>query len=492
MTQYTILKKTGTHADALAAIGAADLLGHLDPRIVELQDRFVIEPRRGLLPADLDDVDPGYEPIDRSSAVNDRMATILSRMKAFGGPNRLIERFSKMPRQLWAQRVWECLHGRPDFVFSAPLVQLFHPECCRGYSLLKPTGTNRGDKTKDRWAEPFLEWLRFRGYFAATAGWFADGDLRLYTPIPAITGYRGLASVMKDLRTLKLGGSSVKIDCRAILALTRILIETARIYQRPRESVRGMHVAHYKDMGQAHTLIAMEQLALPDWFELRTSAQAARWLETIEAHDTVLRRLNDTHSDEFALLKQYRMTLQWQTSDSIPVVIEFLAGYAALLFKRRSLDEWLLPQFSETNVAPILRRESSVRTSLRNPGFLAVAAALRVSTLGAQSARHNGRVDHREIRYALFSDLLRANQRDLPRRVSDFVESFNAESSRRHKMGLPAARITQQELDACLSAMEHLPRRVAAAALLCSIAGWRRVRAREAAAENAALEAIPA
>jgi len=44
-------------------------------------------------------------------------------------------------------------------------------------------------------------------------------------------------------------------------------------------------------MGQAHTLMTMEQLALPDWFDLNAAQQGQRWLQTIEEQDVVLRRL---------------------------------------------------------------------------------------------------------------------------------------------------------------------------------------------------------
>jgi hypothetical protein len=43
--------------------------------------------------------------------------------------------------------------------------------------------------------------------------------------------------------------------------------------------------------GADATVMAMDQLAIPDWFELRTSQQAQWWLQTLEEHDTVLRRL---------------------------------------------------------------------------------------------------------------------------------------------------------------------------------------------------------
>ena len=46
---YSVVKETGTHADALAAVGAADMLRQLDPRIVAFEDRFEIQFPRGLM-----------------------------------------------------------------------------------------------------------------------------------------------------------------------------------------------------------------------------------------------------------------------------------------------------------------------------------------------------------------------------------------------------------------------------------------------------------
>src|SRR5579863_908221 len=114
------------------------------------------------------------------------------------------------------------------------------------------------------------------------------------------------------------------------------------------------------------------------------------------------------HSDEFALLKQYRRTLQAQWKESIGEFVEFLMGYAMLLFKRRSQDHWILPRLSIRGVGLILKRDPDLRITLRNPGFLAVAAALRSSTFAAQAARHNGKPNPREVRYGLLNEVRRA------------------------------------------------------------------------------------
>src|ERR1700721_386975 len=169
MDRYTVFKQTGTHADVLAAIGAADVLRTLEPRIVEFEDRFEVQLQRRLRPSDLDAVDPGFSYLlrpnktaphlpperivqthavqtdaaagqqavmDGATAVEHRMYSILGRMKAHGGPNQLISRFAKMRREAWEAKIWECLHGSPDFVFPAPLVQLFNPHSPKGYAFL--------------------------------------------------------------------------------------------------------------------------------------------------------------------------------------------------------------------------------------------------------------------------------------------------------------------------------------------------------------------
>ena len=499
MDRYSVFKQTGTHADVLAAVGAADVLRHLDPRIVELEDRFEIQLRRPLLPSDLNAVDPGFSyllrpkkappslPPERivqthadeaagipcATVADNRMYSILGRLKAYGGPNQLISRFARMNRDAWETKIWECFHGSQDFIFTSALVQLFNPHAAKGYALLKPTGTNRNDKTKDRWAEPFREWLRFRGYFEGSAGWFTSGDLRLFCPIPADLSHAQFSAMIAAFRDLRMGGTAVKMDCRAVLALTRLLIETSDSYRRPRQKLRGVWVTHYKDMGQAHTLMGMEQLALPDWFELRSADQAQMWLQTLEEHDAVLRRLTDSHSDEFALLKQYRRTFQTRWEESTREFVEFLASYGALLFKRRAQDHWLLPQFTMAGVVPILRRDPDFRVMLRNPGFLAIAAAIRSATVGAQAARRNGRADHREVRYGLISNIGRSGlmgKNELAAMISSFVFSFNAEGTRRRAMGLASSQIQSREMEAFAAQLARFPSEKSPASLLCGFA----------------------
>jgi len=374
-----------------------------------------------------------------------------------------------MSQEEWTRSVWSAFQGQREFLSSPPLVQLFNPQSANGYALLKPSGTRRRDKTKNRWAEPFHEWLRFRGYFGGCAGWF-DHDLRLFCPIPADIPYEAFAAVVCSLRELSLGGTAIKMDCRAVLGLTRLLVQAAKDYRPPRQAVRGVWVTHYKDMGQAHTFMSMEQLAIPDWFELRTAADEQLWLRTLDEHETIVRRLTDSHSDEFVLLKQYRHIFQTRREESLPELVKFLENYGCLLFKKRAKDHWSLPQFTAAGVAAILERDGSLRTIFRNPGFQAVSAAIRSSTVGAQAARHSGKLDHREIRYGLLSEVRRAGESgryEFLKQTFSFISKFNQEGIERRCAGLRFAQIRSEELDAFRTLVEELPASVPVASVLC-------------------------
>ena len=497
MDRYTVFKQRGTHADPLTAIGAAYLLRHLEPRLVDAGDRFEVRLGRDLRPSDLRGVDPGFpylvrpkrgavaetpERILRAGIASilpteDRMYAIVNQMRAYGGPNQLLSRFAALKCGEWERKIWECLHGAEAFVFHSPLVQLFDPQAARGYALLKPLGTYRSDKTKNRWGRPFEQWLRYRGYFEGAAGWFAQGDLRLFCPAPFDISYERLVKVTEAFRQLRLGGTGAKMDCRAVLGFSKILIESCRRKRRPREMVSGLWVTRYKDMGQVHTVIGMDHLALPNWMDLNTDQDAQRWLSMLDEHDIALRRLTDSHSEELGLLQQYRSTFQSDRQEAVAAFVEFLANYGALVFSRRSHDQWTLPQLSLRSVTEIFDSSPECRVALEADGFAAVAGAVRSATFGAQGGRRRGDSHHREIRYGLLPNIRRAGclgKHELLAVISEFISSFNRESIRRRRAGVRASEIRSEELAAFSRIVDQAPNANLIAALLCGVSSSRR------------------
>jgi hypothetical protein len=395
--------------------------------------------------------------------------------------------------------VWEGFQGRTDFVTKPPLVQLFNPHSARGYSLLKPTGVDRNDQSKNYWCEPFVEWLRYRGFFAGCAGWFLDKDIRVYCAVPGNLPYSLFHRATAAFRELRLSGCPAKVDSRAVIGLTLILLDNMESPVPPSVLIEALSIAHYRNMGQSNTLMAMEQLAIPAWFDVQTPADIGRWRGILLEHDKILKRLSDTKSEEAALLSQYRRIFQAQSEPALEEFVRFLVGYGVLAFRRRvecrQLLRTSLPMFTLRNVHAILGGHMTYQQILQNRGFQAISGALRAATFSALTARNNNVFDHRQIRHGILTEIRRSfssGKSELLRTVSGFVADFNAETAKRYQNQWRDTRISEEEMGAFAMLLDSAASAELVGSMLCALASCRRD---EAITETAQLEvgqAIPA
>lgn len=370
--------------------------------------------------------------------------------------------------------------------WKAGSVQLFNPSAAKGYARLKPDGTSRNDKTKDAWADPFVEWLRCRGYFRAGCPFFVGDDVRLFVPVPADISLAALASMANQMRDAPLWGSGAKLDALAVLWMADYLIHHSRELQAdqgeddfgfggrtPADVVAGLSVTNYQKMGSARVVSSMTTLALPGWFPIRDAEQARDWVEILDEHRRVVRGLDDTHSDEIGLLLAYRRVLERRGDTAMWALLEFMSAYGPFLIRARDAGRpvrgfrihtfrRLVESMVETlPVAPILT----------DPGFAAVAAAVRRATVSAQSLKANNQ-EHREIRYDLLPELRRAWSVPEDGRfvevVADFVSKYNYENARRRETGKRAPRnVSTDELAAFMRLVDAREARLVGA-LLCA------------------------
>jgi hypothetical protein len=532
MNSLIFPKRNGSHADVLAALGAADLLQELSPVITDRRSQFEVELDRAVVDSDFENVGPGFkylrakpspddgeeetgakkaakkvphsipssyvfdytaendkykrqraaknskDPAVRETAQQDspdpefRAYRIAKALQADSGLNKFVEQFFALDQARRKSEILKSLKGDGAFFFKTPLVQLFNPQAAKGYGLLKPTGTDRNDKTKEKWAEPFFEWLRYRGFFAGCAGWFlgSKGEhIRVYCPIPGRIPFKVFSQVIAKFRAEALAGSAAKLDCLGVLRLARILIERSHEFVGPSRFISGVWVTHYQSLGRVPAVTAMDRLAVPNWFDLKSETDAKLWLDTLDEHDKVLRRLSDDVSEELGLLRRYRSFLQRQEGEALPALVEFFAAYGHHVFRLRAQGKWLLPQFSRERVEAIL--QSIYKEILEDTGFRAVADALRSATVSAQVAKKKGG-DYRDIQYGVLPELRRkiaAGRDDFTQAVADFVSNFNAESARRYEQGKSGYRISQDDFMRFVQLLERSNWETVGA-LLCAMA----------------------
>lgn len=534
-TTFLVPGSTGTHGDVLAAAGLADLLGSIPGagvvRIREAEIGLAVSvPGR----MDLDRLPqhPGYPFLKVKSTAEvprgavdvvdyqDERAKAARRKQARGGAGkRRRGRFESQsdqaiqeeaPREDWqllqvlnalqgdetSNRVHAAIVGRaPDrwgdempralaalrdgepsgLDWKATTVQLFTPTAAKGYCRLKPDSTDRNDKTKDRWADPLVEWLRYRGYFRVACPFFRGSDVRLLCPMPQDISIRALESLARELRRGGVPGGPPKLDALAVLRMAELLVRHSEEYhdadiepwpglslagKTPAAAISGVMMTHYQSLGQSRAVSAMATLALPGWFVIRERRDADMWLAILDEHQRVVRALQDDHSDEIGLLLLYRRFLERREGRAAWALVEFMEHYGPFVMRareqQRRVRSFRTDHFRET----VKDMDTKLTEILDDTGFRAVAAAVRRATVSAQALKAMKRPDYRQIRYDLLPELRR--KRSLPgvvplmESVADFLASYNGENARRREMGKEAPRnVTTEELSAFARLVER-------------------------------------
>ncbi len=568
---FRIPKSTGTHADVFAAVGLADLLATVPNAggitLVGREADLEVHLPGLLSQADLDRIPqvPGYpflkanekvkvpsgavDPVDyrAEKAKADRRKKVATsrgkkKQKALDPEThelmqqeqlredwRLLQVLNTLQGDETSNKVHETivhrkpkqfreelaagidalsLHRPSDLDWKVSTVQIFNPIAAKGYSRLKPDSTGRNDKTKEQWADPFAEWLKFRGYFVVACPFFQGPKaehIRLLCPVPQDISVRALGFVSRELRKGGIYGGPPKMDNLAVLRMAELLVRHSEEFhdpdaevfpglslrgKTPAEAISGVMVTHYQSLGNAKAVSAMSTIALPGWFRIESKEDAEDWLAILDEHQRVIRGLQDDHSDEIGLLIAYRRFLEKRGESAIWALVEFMGQYGSFLIRAREQKRRVRSFRTDYFRRIAMGTAPKLTDVLNDPGFQAVAMAVRKATVSAQAQKAMRRPDYREIRYDLLHDLRR--KRNLPgvsplvEAISDFVSKYNVENARRREMHKPAPRnVTTEEFSALVALVERYGASIVGA-MLCAYGSCREPRDEDAAepAEN--------
>ncbi|MDQ7795014.1 MAG: hypothetical protein RDU89_11490 [bacterium] len=548
---FSLPKTTGTHGDVLAAVGLADLLQAATETVVRLSDEgtFIAVYLAETVLWDSLPATAGYPflkvsitakvpggvteyvdyPAERERAARYyqarkaarrvdedtlalveedrprpdwRLWQVLNTLQGDETTNKVHLRIAQTRPEKLRGEVLEALHrlaaGKPTHSdWPATGVQLFSPNAAKGYSRLKPDSTGRNDKTKEQWVDPFVEWLKYRGYFRIACPFFEGKrgeNIHLLCPVPGDIAVRALEDISGRLNRIGVYGGPPKMDALAVLRLAALLIRHSEEYAEdpltriPHLSVAGkspgkiiseLLVTHYQSLGQSRAISAMFRLAVPSWFDIYSDEDAHEWLAILQEHEAVIRGLHDDRSDEIGLLIRYRHFLERRGESAGREFVEFLEHYGPFLLRAR--EQRRRPRAFQTDRVRriIVANDARLAEILDNPGFAAVASAVRRSTVSAQAQKAMGIQDYREIRYNLLHDLRR--KRSLPgteflESISEFISLYNAENARRRELKLRApSNVTTEELHAFARLMDRYGAAVVGA-LLCAYGSCREPR----------------
>jgi len=384
-----------------------------------------------------------------------------TKLKAISTWNRVAQSIAEEPTNEFRKHVMESLDalysGHPSKVdWKATSSGLFCPSAIKGFNELKPSGTSRGSVLVD----DFEEWLRYIGYWQS-AHLVSDSDnIRVYVPVPMQLSSRSIGRLASRLENEILIGCGPQSDILAVLALARLLIECSREYHEPSTApdpelsipvgaspaklLSGVYVTHFAKTSQrAYGVQSTAVLALPDWFPITTHQEAEDWLSILDEHRHIVTRLRNDRSDEIGLLIVYRRFLEKRGETALWALIEFMERYGAFVMRANGLRQenrirWVT-RFTDRYFRRIVMGTNAQFVAIiDDPGFDAVARAVRQATVTAQNKRARQDKDAwREVRYELLHDIHRT--RTVPGNaflecISEFISRYNYENARRREI----------------------------------------------------------
>ncbi len=227
----------------------------------------------------------------------------------------------------------------------------------------------------------------------------------------------------------------------------------------PAAVVYGFYVVQFKLLSaNAYTMVNQSFLRLPPWGRaIQSPADVQAWQALIDEHLTVLRALDEGHSDAFQMLQHYRDFVAGNRWDAF---FAFLRNYAHYALRQKAQNKYA-PLFTTSHLRRLLMTEKRFTPILESEGFRNFAYAIRYSTVVPQfwkAQYKQGKAQEPplyEVRYGLGEELKRKAtvKEEFIAALMDFAQSYNRENAQ-----VLESKGTQRRRDLRTSDIEDLVR----------------------------------
>lgn len=356
----------------------------------------------------------------------------------------LLRMMSSLPNDVEnAEEEWKKLAKANNLTGSAQATagQLYNPAQGKGQNRAKADSLSMGN-VKTFW---LLEYLKAVGFYRASFSRLLKGskDRKTYVVAPQEMSLRSHQQIMRSFRDKMLyAETATRSDVLAALRYTGSFLDYCQEAEAqdllaqlmgggsPRDVVKGFHMAFYKNLGNSAATLNLAFINTPGWVRLFTIDDVISYRGILGEHETVVGPLDESHSDAFKLLSDYR---DFIASDNLAPFFRFCAGYSSYLISQKERGKYA-PQLTVENLRRLfMSADPTLSTILdpeQHPGFQSIAYAIRQSTVVAQYRKKEG--DRRyDVRYGLGQELTRKSRyrAEFIAALSDFLHKYNAENA---------------------------------------------------------------
>jgi hypothetical protein len=344
--------------------------------------------------------------------------------------------------------------------------QLFNPHTGKGQNRPKADAVLLPGNEKSFW---LLEYLKALGMYAgAEPRTVRGGDTRkTYVLSPLQLRFRAHTAIFKEFRESLWNETAIKMDIITSLRYVQVFLNYVSLANdpavddddwftpEPRNYVRGFYVTTYQKLSaNAYTMMNQAFIGLPVWAKVSDSWEQSHLQEALQEHIERIRSLDESRSEEYALLQLYR---DFISADQWDKFFDFTAAYGRFLLGQLERKNFYIKPFSEKNMWRLLMSNTNYADILQNPGFQNVAKAIRLSTIVPQ---YLGRRDSLyEVRYGLGQTFKKSAhyKEDFLTTLADFMHSYNEENAlkqERHGKSF-RANLTKTDVEAMVQLIDR-------------------------------------
>ncbi|MBI5292807.1 MAG: hypothetical protein HY872_13110 [Chloroflexi bacterium] len=357
---------------------------------------------------------------------------------------------------------------------DATAIQLFNPSQGKGVN-----------SSKAEWRDPnnvkgfwLLEWLKVVGlrYGGATRLVRGTKDRKTYALAPARLDWGKHTAIMgKFQRAMAGGASAVQLDIYAVLRYTQTLLahyEDARAEDlevelfghRASDLVSGLHMAFYKSLGNAIATMNIASLNLPGWVRPQSREDLTQLQTALDEHLAIVRSLDESRGDQFALLCSYRDFL---SANDLTRFFEFTTAYSSFITHQYERRKYVRP-FTTTTLEVLFMNSDDPKQTfgqiVQSDGFKNIAYAIRYSTVVPQGRKAKGGKPTVDVRYGLGQELARkaAYPAEFLAKTAEFIHLYNAENAqlRENKRNPYRKNVTTADIDALAELVDRFGSKV--------------------------------
>ena len=312
-------------------------------------------------------------------------------------------------------------------------LQMFSPSQGKGLNRIKADGLSTGNKD-GFWIVETMKILG--GLNSMICQYIKVGstyDLKIFVPDFNNITLSKSDKIINEFKKHLQSSSPIKLDVLNILNFTKTFILNSVGYQKKvKYSIAGFHSVYQKSLGKKRAVINIAFIETPDFVDCSSRINGEKWVEILNEQVGIIQGIKE-QGDATQGLLAYRSFLSASNLNSF---FKFTNWYSIYLMQALDNQKYYVKPFQiETlNIFyNMVDKNENLKLGniITNEGFLAVAKAIRNSTVILQTLTKDRRKF--EIRYGLSQDIQNKSKSksDLTIFIGEFVTTYNAETAKR-------------------------------------------------------------